>query len=250
VAWCKPELKVLLDLARDSRTWEGDFGWYAKKEIITTSTLRTAWINWGKAVISYCNPDAICIMAEPGGEGQTTTFDYYYDNFVIPSINAYRSINPNIIVFVMGMPFHDLSGFATRPINDDKVIYEFHFYYQYPIPYSASPLQINMSNAYATGNLMDANNYLIQYFDWKFSGLPKTRVNIAEIGVIMADGQTVPSTPNWDVFLIDSYDYAKQYLAGMFQWGFTKGKEPMLDPSTSYTTFTPYGQLWAQNCPV
>jgi hypothetical protein len=251
VAWCKPELKVLLDLTKDSATWIDDFGWAAKKEIITTSALRTAWINWGKAVISYCNPDAIGIMNEPGGQGQTTTFDYYYDNFVTPSINAYCSVNPNIIVFVMGMPFWDLSGFVTRPIADSKVIYQYHFYYNYPIdPSGTSQLYYNMSQAYGESRLAYAKSYLTQYLNWKFSGLPKTRINMAELGVMMTKGQTVPSKLNWDAFLIDSYDYAKQYLAGSFQWGFTKAKELMLDPSTSYTTLTPYGQLWAQECPV
>jgi hypothetical protein len=252
VAWCKPELKVLLDLSLDTSnpSWTDDYGMVAKKEIITTSALRTAWINWGKAVISYCNPDAIGIMNEPGGSGETTTFNYYYDNFVTPSINAYRSINPNIIVFVMGMPFWDLSGFITRPIADSNVIYEYHFYYNYPVVGSASQLQINMSNAYGEGRLTEAKNYLNQYLNWKFSGLPKARIYIGEVGVLGMTG-AVPSDPNWNAFMQDSYDYTKQQqLHGLVQYAIARTRYNMLDPSTSYTTLTPYGELWAQNCPV
>jgi len=251
VEWCKPEIKVLLDLTRDTSnpSWITSPGWTAELEIITSSPLRTEWINWGKEVISYCKPDAIGIMNEPGGDGETTSFDYYYDNFVIPSINAYRSIDPNISIFVMGMPFYDLNGYVDRPINDDKVFYQYHFYYDYPPNPKASQLQKNLCNAYGEGRLSEARNYLNQFFDWKFTGLPKLRIHIAECGPKMTKGQTVPSIPNWDAFLIDTYDYAKQHLNGLFQYGFTKGKYLMLYPSTSYSTFTPYGQLWAQNCP-
>jgi len=254
VAWCKPELKVLLDLSRDTShpSWTDDYGWAAKKQIITTPTLRTAWINWGKAVISHCNPDAIGLMGEPGGGGETTTFDYYYDNFVIPSINAYRSVNPNIVVFVMGMPFWDLTGFVTRPIADSNAIYEYHFYYNYPVVGSASQLAINMANAYGEGRLTEAKNYLTQYFDWKFSGLPKSRINFGELGVYGHEtGADYPTDPNWDALMKDTYYYIKQkQLQGLFQYGIGGTHYSMLDPSTSYTTLTPYGELWAQNCPV
>ena len=251
VAWCKPELKVQLDLSKDSSQWTDDYGWAQKKAIIETPALRTAWINWGKAVISHCNPDAIGLMGEPGGDGQTTTFNYYYDNFVIPSLNAYRAVDPNIIVFVMPMPFHDLSGFVTRPINDDKAIYEYHFYYNPKIT-SASQVQLDMLDAYAKGDLVAAKGYLFDYFDWKFSGLPKDRINIGELGVLGMTGDDPSSIlTNWRAFMQDCYDYVEQQqLQGLFQFGITKKYYCMLGPGTNYTELTPYGELWAQNCPV
>jgi hypothetical protein len=247
VAWCKPELKVLLDLSRDSRTgndWDTGTG---KAEVIQNSALRTAWINWGKSVIAYCKPDAIGLMNEPRGD---VSFNYYYDNFVIPSINAYRSVNPNIIVFVMSIPFHDLSGYATKPINDEKVVYQFHFYYNYPVSGSASQLAVNMANAYGEGRFVEARNYLTQYFNWEFSGLPKNRIAFGELGVYGRDWSTEPTDPNWQIFMEDAFDYAKENgLYGCFQYAVGRTYYCMLDPATGYTTLTPYGQTWADNSP-
>lgn len=249
VQWAKPELRVLLDLTRDT-SW-GSSEWEAKTQIITNETLRSGWISWGKEVISHCQPDAIGLMNEPGGGGAMTTFDYYYDNFVIPSINAYRIVDPNIRIYVMGMGFWDLIGFASRPLNDSGVYYEYHIYYDYPVdPNVASPRYYQMSQAYGEGRLAEARDYLWQYLDWKFGSIPKSKIAIAESGVIMLRDETVPSKPNWNYFMKDLYDYAKQKgMLGLYQYAFGRHYYQMLDPSTQYTTLTPYGQLWAQNCP-
>ncbi|MCW3997061.1 MAG: glycoside hydrolase family 5 protein [Candidatus Bathyarchaeota archaeon] len=251
VEWCNPEIRVLLDLTRDTSnpSWTSDAGFPAKLEIITTSSLRNKWINWGKEVISYCNPDAIGLMNEPGGGGQKTTFDYYYDNFVIPSINAYRAIDPNISIFVMSMPFIDLSGFAQRPINDPNVFYEWHLYYDSDVQLEdTSTRYYNTVYAYVDGNLAEAKDYLYQYFDWKFSGIPSNKINIGECGVASMSGD-VPTDPNWDAFMKDLYSYTKEHgLNGMFQYGFTKRYYRML--YTTYQTLNPYGDFWAQNVPV
>jgi hypothetical protein len=240
VEWSKPELRVYLDLTRDSSM--EPFESAEKKQVIETPDLRTAWIEWGKEVISYCSPDAIGVMNEPHG----TSFEYYYDNFVSPSIEAYSSIDPNISIFVMSNPFHDIGAFVSRPINNNKVIYEFHIYYIYPVnPEEVSELQFNLMQAYGEGRLEEARDYLFEYLNWKFGTLPKDRINIAECGIWNS------SLPNWKVFMQDLYDYAKEYqIHGLLQYAFSKGNYLMLDPSTSYTILTEYGQFWADNCPV
>jgi hypothetical protein len=151
----------------------------------------------------------------------------------------------------MSMPFWDVGGFATRPIDDSNVIYEYHFYYDYPMdPDSTSQLCYDMSQAYGEGRLTEAKTFLTQYLNWKLSGLPKDRVNIGELGVLGMTG-VEPSDPNWDAFMQDAYDYIEQQqLAGLFQYAIARTRYNMFDPATDYTTYTPYGALWAQNCPT
>ena len=200
--------------------------------------------------MSHCKPDAIGIMNEPRGD---VTFDYYYDTFLMPSINAYRSVDPNIEVIVMSMPFYMVEHFATRPIDDDKVVYEYHIYYRYPMTDAMAPL-IDACDAYGEGRLLEAKNYLYQYIDAKLSGIPKNRTIIGEFGpyefsdAIWIDGLPDPiNTPNWDAFLRDVYTYTEDRgIKGGFQYAIAGYRYIMLDPRTGFTTFTPYGAVWAQ----
>jgi len=244
-------IKVILDLTRDSSMGDDFDTNSAKSQVIETSFLRAAWINWGKEVVSYCNPDGIGIMNEPRGD---VTFDYYYDNFLIPSITAYRTVDPNIDIFVMSMPFYAVENFAGRPINDDKVFYQYHLYYRYPMSDASSSI-INACDAYGEGRLLEAKNYLYQYLDAKFFTIPKNKIILGEIGpyeysdAIWVDGLPDPvNTPNWDTFLRDICTYVKDSgLKGSFQYAIAKYRYIMLDPRTGYTTFTPYGTVWSQS---
>jgi len=234
VELCRPELKVELELTQDSSL--GEFNWTQKEEIIRTPSLRAEWINWGKEVVAHCKPDAINIMGEPGGGGTTLTFDYYYDNFVIPSINAYRSVDLDVAIFVMGMPFYDLSGFFGRPINDSKVYYCLHVGY-HP-SYNPTPIEI----AYVSGDFVLGKQLLFDKLDEKIGPLPKSRVCIHEFFV---GWQTpYPHEANWKVFAKDLYDYVSMnQMLGLIQYTIGKNQYLILDPNTEYTTFTEYGKL-------
>jgi hypothetical protein len=241
VAWSKPELKVELELALDSRN--GDFAWQQKEKVLTTPSLRSEWINWGKSVIAYCKPDAICIMGEPGGGGSTLTFDYYYNNFVVPSISAYRSVDQEIGIFVMGYPFYDLSGFFNKPVvNDATVYYCIHGYYNPST--DSSPVE----TAYALGDFVKGKQLLYQEMDKRLGPLPKSRVCFHEFGVDW--GVAYPDEPNWKVFSKDLYDYvSNRQMLGLFQFAFSKVTYQMIDSRTGYSKLTDYGQFWADNLP-
>ena len=250
VDWCHNEgLDVLLDLTRDSSM--NPFEAPEKQQVIESSSMRTAWIDWGKEVIAYCNPDAIGLMNEP----YYPDFAYYFDNFVVPSIGAYRAVDPNVIIFVMGLSPTDIGGFAAGGygdslLADDKVIFEWHIYFTYPMSLSdTSQIWYNTCTSYGEGNLADAKNYLQQYLAWKFSGFPLTKINVAELGCASMT-EDVPSQPHWDVFMQDFYDYvAENELNGLFQYAVSTKYYRMFDYTTDYTTLTPYGELWCQNCP-
>jgi hypothetical protein len=245
-------IKVILDLTRDSSMGEDFDTSDAKTQVIQTLSLRRAWIDWGKEVVSHCKPDAIGIMNEPRGDA---TFDYYYDNFLVPSIDAYRSVDPNIKIIVMSMPFYMVEHFVNRPINDDNVLYQYHLYYRYPMTDAMSPF-INACDAYGEGRLLEAKNYLYQYLDMKLSNIPKNRTILGEIGpyefsdAIWDNGLPDPeNTPNWDAFLRDMYNYTKDSgLKGAFQYAIAGYRYIMLDPQTDFTTFTPYGTVWVESC--
>ena len=223
VDWCKPDMKVYLCLTRDSTT--GSFGYFEKYQVITTSDLSEAWIDWGKEVIAYCQPNAIGIMNEPASKDYDPGMDYYINNFVIPSIQAYRSIDQNIIVFVTATPTWHVQLFEDYPINDEKVIYEYHTY-----------------------NFFTSRQIAFDYLDWKTGSLPKHRFIIGEFGLEMYTDEKEPRYENWRDSQKYVYDYVKENdLLGCFQYGFTKSHYIMLDPDTHHTTWTPYGQWWVDN---
>ena len=247
-------IKVILDLTRDSSMGEDFDTGTAKAQVITTPSLRTAWINWGEEVVSYCKPDAIGIMNEPRGD---VSFDYYYNSFLTPSINAYRSVDSDVNIVVMSMPFYSVENFAKKPIDDAKVLYEFHIYYYCPMSNSGEYYKM-ACEAYGTGKLSEAKNCLFKYFDAKFSGIPTNRIIFGEFGPYEFTDATwvngLPDetrTPNWDAFLQDVYNYAQdRELNGAFQYSIGFSQYLMLDPRTDYTTFTPYGAVWAHHQPI
>jgi hypothetical protein len=240
---CKPELKVVLDLTLDSSM--GNFSAAERLEVIMTPELRSEWISWGKTVIAYCRPDAIGLMSEP--PKGLIDFDHYYDDFVIPSMLAYRSVDPNITMFVMSKPHYDLAGFFDRPLDDPNTLYEYHIYYDPSSPHY-EPREWEL--AYVNGDLQDARSLLYNWLDETFGPLPKARIIIGECGVRMEGDETIPSLPNWDIFLRDLYAYVKRnHLLGLIQYGFTKQNYLMLDPQTGYTALTEYGEFFAEHCP-
>lgn len=252
VQWCKPELNVILCLTRDSRT--GGYWGYADSPtegkgavILNYNGQRDEWIAWGKEVVAYCKPKGIGIMNEPHGGGGEITFDYYYDNFLMPSINAYRSVDPEISVLVMPYPFYSLELFNNRPIDDPNVYYEWHLYYPQGYPYSGSHLYLNNAiNAYYESNLYEGKQWLYKYLDdFKFGNLPRDRIYWGEAGCY---GMTTwePTQPNWEVWLDDCYEYTRNRgMVGITQYAAGVGHYCIFDPNTDYTTLTPYGQAWA-----
>ena len=238
VQWCRPELKVILDLTRDGN----DFSWQDKRDVIQNSQKRQSWINWGKDVVAHCKPHGIGIMNEPT---TAVDFDQFYNEFVVPSIQTYRTVDSEIQVFVMQAA--PPSKFEGRDIIDLPYVHiEFHVYYD---PHSEYRSARDWELDYEDGNLETAKAKLWKWLDTKIGSIPKNKIFLGEVGVRMENGETTPSLPNWDVFLKDMYDYTtKKHMVGLTQYGFTKRYYLMLNPP-DYTTWTTYGESWTQNNP-
>jgi hypothetical protein len=251
-------LKVLLDLCRDSGTsWGPDFDIYGKDEVITDGVKRAAWIAWGEEVIAYCKPDAIGILNEPRGGG--TTFAFYHANFVLPSIKVYQTVATavgisNFKVFVMGYPFYNPHQFVgDYAINDKNVIYEYHCYYQ-PFDPSTGTLR-SVSELFYAGNITGGTTMLYKYLNSELAGLPLNRVNLAEIGVFRFSNHLWTDDPSaeylgWREFMKALYDYAvTKGLHGLHQYQLAGNIYTILGGSDC-STFTPYGQVWADSVPT
>jgi hypothetical protein len=280
-------MKVLLDLCRDSTDGE-DFDTSSSKKVKVINN-PSNWINWGKEVISYCKPDAIGIMNEPRGTGITFDHYYtnfvmpsitaYKNEATIVGISDFK-------VFVMSFPFYDPHLFTgAYTITDSDVIIDFHCYYN---PVSAmdalfSPVQPprnggvdlfdNMCTAFYNGDVARGTSMLHNYLDWQLTGLNLSKVNLAEVGVFRIreyDPDNNPATSNypsylwtsdpsaqnsdwylgWQDFMTALYDYVKsKEMHGLHQYQLAGNIYTTLDGS-DFTTFTPYGQVWAENVPT
>ena len=257
-------MKALLDLCRDSGTsWGDDFDIYGKDEVITNAVKRADWMSWGDEVIAYCEPDAIGIMNEPRGGG--TTFDYYYANFVLPSITAYQATAVGVgisdfKIFVMGYPFYDPHLFTgAYTITDKNVIIDYHCYFNPSSCFSpsisgGSPLFDSMCAAFYNGDVTEGTKMLQEYLDGQLVGLDLSRVNLAEVGVFRTKGHYWSNDPSteylgWQGFMKALYDYVKNNgLQGLHQYQLAGSIYTMLDGS-DYTIFTPYGKVWVDNVP-
>jgi hypothetical protein len=251
-------LNVVLDLCRDSGTsWGADFDLKGKDEVITNSVKRQEWIEWGKDVISYCKPDAIGIMNEPRGGG--TTFDYYYANFVLPSISAYKSAAQsvgisNFKIFVMPYPFSDAYRLAgTSIISDSSVIVELHLYYDPFI--TGHPDYVSACNSFYSGDIAAGVSFLNNYLNYKLEGLPLDKVNLAEVGVFRNSDHLWATDPSseygeWREFMNAVYDYAyTNGLHGLHQYQLAGNIYTILTPYT-FDNYTTYGKIWADNVPT
>jgi len=231
--WCSPQIKVLLDLAMDG----ADFGSARKIQMMRTPSLRSAWIEFGRDVISHCHPDAILILDEPCvqsdiDEGFIT--EEQYRLFVNESIEAYRSVDPDITVFVFGIPFKYLSVFHDNPLPYENVVYVLNF------PYYSGP-GTGWRDYYYNGQLGEGLTDLYENLDWKF-GVMKGRDSFC-----LTAGVREYQPNNWDALMLDVYEYCKTNDIYFFQFAFSKWKWSML--MEDHTQFNDVGQLWAENVP-
>jgi len=240
---------------------------------------QTDWINWGKEIIAYCNPDGIDMMSE---HTSSVDFDEWRD-FCIRSITEYRSVKPTIHCYVEGYrskrsngnPDIDytednypggwparLDDFMIQPLPFDDITYELHRYWTSTATTSYS---LPFSSDYKNGRLAEGRAKLFDYFDWIYkvgdhSDRPVggrydvntlwPNVAVGEYGAYNRDflpGSTGDNAPtNWDIMMQDFYDWCKSRDIHFIQWAFSSSW-PML--TSDETALNSAGQLWADNLP-
>jgi hypothetical protein len=230
--WCSPQIKVMLDLAMDG----SDFNSTKKIQMMINPSLRLDWIKFGCDAVSHCHPDAICILDEPCNEADVDTgsiTEEQYRLFVEESIEAYRSIDPEITVFVFGVPFKYLFMFHDDPLPYENVVYALNF------PYYAGP-DSDAADLYYRGLLEEGRAALYRNLDWKF-GIMKGRDSLC-----LTAGVREYKPDNWDALMRDVYEYCKANGIHFLQFAFSKWKWSLLN--TDYGSFNEIGRLWADNC--
>jgi hypothetical protein len=257
-SWCTTAgINCYLDLTRDANFngVDTEFGTADKATVITDAASKAAWIAWGTDVVTTCSPDGISIMNEPNETDAIPVSVAVWTSFVDDCITAWRAVDSNLTVFVQGMPWYtveDSDFVAFLNTHDDKVIMQFHMYYEYP-PAGESGAN-TARTAYGQGQFALGKTLLYSYLDEKFTTFNKSRVNLGEVGVY--NNQTrdpwpspgVPNDVNWQVFMRDLYEYAvDRELHGLFQFG-VGYKYAMVDYSGT-PAFTPYGEEWAAGVP-
>jgi cell division septation protein DedD len=126
-------------LSPSNGTAEGTLAEY--NIIFDVGSAQDDWIsNWGN-IITALQPDAISVMNEPSLNGtydvEPTSEEFQvYRNLIENCVNAWRAIDPNLIIVVENFPFNQyfdqtLYGFGATPVNHTGIVYSRHFYYSY-----------------------------------------------------------------------------------------------------------------------
>ncbi|MFX1362974.1 MAG: hypothetical protein ACFE7A_05940 [Promethearchaeota archaeon] len=249
VEWCHPDIKVFTELTNDANyeNWNAE----TKVEIIRDDAKRQKWIAWGVEVVEYCNPDGIGLMDEPCGAGSMDSLNFtpeeYRTTFVVPFIEALRTVDSDVKIFVQGNPWHyfdmffpegeehgGITGAGLLPY--DNVVYLMSYPY-----YSGN--DVGWESLYYGGDLAAARNALHRMLDGKVGGIVSQGGEIhLTASVYRAD------LPNWTAFLKDTYDWMKDNNIGFTQYGLTKGTNWRLVES-NYVEWNNIGQFWAENVP-
>jgi hypothetical protein len=218
------------------------------------------WINAWKTFIQTLQPWGINILDEVFVNNNQTDTQYLaaWSAFAVRMIDALRTIKPDLVCLVHGMPYQDNTGIANTPIPRSNLIYLLHSYYLSDGATAAS--WEPFAQSYYNGNLALAKT---QMTDWlvnsgttsfgngafamfKAKGLP---VLIEELGTF---GQDVHN--NFQ-FIRDSYSIAHDYGVGISQFCLAPfGTDPtknvaewglLLDDGT-WSNLNSSGQLWSQ----
>jgi hypothetical protein len=210
------------------------------------------WINaWGN-IIRQLHPYAIMVMNEPTNNGafskaSSTQFNYYRQ-FCNNSINAWRSIQPDIIVIVQNDPFNDLFdstsyGFAANPLPFSDVIYSRHIYYSYDGTYPPSylPEQQTYWNAKTATDFSQAKQRLTAFITAETC---QTLVNKGQKVMFDEWGSNVNS-PNAQNFTRDFMNICEQKSIGQIYYDIVPSSyESTGLLNEDYLTFNSMGQVW------
>jgi hypothetical protein len=240
-----------------SSNWNPPEGWYQMKAnvILNYNGMGDQWINGFGQIIQTLHPDVVDVMNEPPYFAIGTTYASQYTNaqffqayeqFVLRAIDAWRAIDPNLVISVAPMPFWDFSSMAANPISRSNIIYDYHFSYcgDNIAPAPSAPDQY----AYWTGQLSTAKSTLYtDFLSWSGIQLMLNKglsIEFGETGTNLAN-------PNAQQFMQDVYDFGDTYNIGIIQDTYrpynpisTAGMGIL---NSDYHTLNWMGQLWATN---
>ena len=248
-------LQVQLDLTR--MITPNDFDYLDKWAVIQNPQ---DWIDWGKQVVQTTQLDSINLMNEPKTpswsniEASQLEAQFYMDNFVKPSIAAYRAIKPNLRIIVSSAPFFRPSW--IKPIIDEysNVYVSLHTYY---ISGDATLYNRGYNEATTPEQLDVAKQELFNYLDGRIQGtfwedpkgLPLDRAYFDEYGVYRVPQwvNNAPVSPNWQQFMKDCVEWAvTRNVATIDLYSLGQVHYKILYDE-NYTVFTPYGEEWKAN---
>ena len=105
-----------------------------KIEYILTPSLQVDWINTLSDAISTLNIEGFDLFNEPPPAKfspiSLSDIEYFnlYRDFMVDCVQAYRTIDPDLMIFIESAPFWDLSFLANNPLDEENVYYVFHAY--------------------------------------------------------------------------------------------------------------------------
>lgn len=206
--------------------------------ITIPTRLGDSWRNWLVEVLTKCPADITDTICET----TSTVSDADYLAFTTSTIDAIRSVDPDIFVWCYGkggiQVWHDHRlGQLTQYEN---VGYNFHLYY------TPSGTPNAWETQFLDGNYEAGKTLLWAYLDARLQPL-MPNVWIGEFGGYRrttGDDHYV----NWDIAIQAWYNYCITYDIGCSQYAFGKHTYPMLDLAT-HSELNDVGQLWASVMP-
>lgn len=217
------------------------------------SGAQTTWINNWANTINILHPYAIMVMNEPSNDGSyskasSTDFNYYRQ-FCNNCINAWRNVQPNLIIIVQNDPFNDFFdsasyGFATTPLSFSGVIYSCHIYYAYDGTYPPSylPEQQVYWNAKSATDLSQAKQKLMSFIA---SEMCQGLINKGQRVMFDEWGANVNS-PNAQNFTRDFIAICRQQSFGQIYYDIVPTSyETTGLLNEDYLTLNSMGNVWA-----
>jgi hypothetical protein len=194
-----------------------------------------AYISLIKQYIDVCDPDMVHVFSESAGVYNPGFTVSQWIDFCDKAIDAWRTVNPNLLIGVQSVPFWDLApivnaGGVPRP----NVIYFLHDYYSYLN--TCGDWSCNMQWQYdygccGNGNLAAAK---AEFADAILNGEHLQAALDAGFTVAFEAIGTNPSSPNAVQFCADAADFSNQYGLGYIASGY---------PTTQYSWIYPNGVL-------
>ncbi len=218
--------------------------------INNVGTAQSDWINsWGSK-IAKLQPYGIMIMNEPsnGGTYKTASSSAFaaYRQFCINAINAWRQIDPDLVIIVNNYPFNDVFdstsyGFAANPLPFSNILYGRHIYYVYDNSYP--PSYLPDQRAYWTGNLVQGKQLLADLLERESSAL------IAKGQKVIWDewGANV-NAPNAKAYVQDFISICRSKGIGCLYYDLVPSTySPSGILNADYKTLNSVGQAWANS---
>jgi len=134
IGWCHDlDCVVILSPLKGTEI-SADWTMARKAELIVTPSLQVEWIDTLSDAVSTLNPEGFDLFNEPPPAkfspislSDIAYFNLYRD-FMEDCVQAYRTIDPDLMIFIESAPFWDMRFLANNPLDEENVYYVFHVY--------------------------------------------------------------------------------------------------------------------------